>query len=403
MEYRVGDVVRLKKTKNRGYTAREGWADDGQMDEFLGAEVTIGEILDGLEPYIYEKNQRFKIVENSNWYFWGRDIATLLKKADGTIVPEIVVEKPVKIKPLYLTKPEEIAKVAREIYGEDKVTEESNAVIIHFPEIQISNSDQITHTIRDLYVRIHIDLFERDEEDEEEDEMQLNIQVMGVRTTFTLPEVLNKYMHSHLSTGGFGKWMNFCLGKSDFGILISNITLDPTEEQWQLFFLSLDRYVRWESIEGGPYFKIRDIVYKDVVDTETLKRELARMVRGIPLTEFDIMNSKLILRDTPVVRDYFNKYSSIRSKSQMTEKKFEEMRKTELKLLHSSYIKIQVGDKVIDFKIIKEDIKPAEGNIDPQIVKSYIEIFNSCGLNFNIINYEREKRNQKTFGEVGIV
>ena len=115
------------------------------------------------------------------------------------------------------------------------------------------------------------------------------------------------------------------------------------------------------------------------------------------------MNSKLMLRDTKTVRDYFNQYSSIRSKSQMTEKKFEDMRDKELKRLHSSYSKIKIGDKTIDFSIIKEDIKLTEGNIDPQIVKSYIEIFNSCGLNFNIINYEREKRNQKTFGEVGIV
>lgn len=400
MQYRVGDVIRLKTEKNyQGYT-RVGW--DDRMNDYMGIEVTIESLDDG-SGYISNRNHRFRIKESPRWTFWVRDIAEMIRRADG-----LPIEIPVpREKTNYLKTPKEVGKIAREVYGDNRIIEFRNDVIVHFPEIEITNSNKKSHIIRDLYVKVHISTNVDDDYEDEDDLEGLHIVTIGLdgmRTTYTLPEADKNYNHSHLSCGGFCQWSTFCLGKSDFTILIANLSLDPVEEQWQMFFLALDKYVRWESIEGGPYARLEEIGNSRTIDQAVIKKELARIVRGIPLDSFDIIGDRLVLKDCKQVYDFFNKFSTIRNMSTMTEEQLETAMKQKLDNITKSYGKqATIGDKKVDWQIVKHSFESPDEDIDIRIVKSYINIFNSCNINLNTISYEREKRNQKTFGEVGVI
>lgn len=402
MQYRVGDKVRLKNNRSPGMDTRQGWAGTGDMNQYLGREVIISSI-SGMRgrSYIEDRNEIFLIKDDpKRWTFWVRDISEMIERADGLPIDAPRVKRDMS---QYLRTPKEVAVIAREVYGEERVIEEKHRVIIHFPEIEISNSKEKKHTIRDLYVAVYINCYD-DIEAQEDGAYVVDVHIDGVRTTFSLVEAIHKYTHSHISGGGFCQWSPFCLGSSSFGILMGSIGLEPTEPQWQLFFLALDRYVRWESIEGGPYFMIENLSYRNIIDNTTIKEELGKLIGKMPLECFDIVGPRITMKDDINTYNYFNKYSSIRSNSQMTPRSFEVLREQHLKQIEIRHKKgIQIGDKEIHFDILKEDIKSVEGVIEKAVVGQYINAFNICNINFNTIGYEREKRNQKTFREARIV
>lgn len=126
-------------------------------------------------------------------------------------------------------------------------------ITIHFPELNITNRNELSHTIKDLYVRLTFNkvtgkLLERPQ---------------GTKLTYSLAEYSSKYIHSHLPPYSIDSFSPFCLGATAFAEFVAVLQTErPTEDQLEYFLYQLDNYLVWESLEGGPYNRISNIAVK---------------------------------------------------------------------------------------------------------------------------------------------
>lgn len=149
-------------------------------------------------------------------------------------------------------------------------------IIIHYPEIEITNSRNNSHIIKDLYVAIPISICNlRNNESEGSYNKPFIHGLQGCRFTCNQLEYLTGYLHSHLSVKT--KYINcenfndFCTGEGDMSLLIGQLNEllfeIPTRSQnlkldlnlFELYFRHINTYIRWESLEGGPYIQISTI------------------------------------------------------------------------------------------------------------------------------------------------
>jgi hypothetical protein len=84
----------------------------------------------------------------------------------------------------------------------------------------------------------------------------------GARTKATYIDVKYRYKHSHLSSGM--SQCNYCLGMSELNDMqVRNITINELDILYDL--MVLDSFVKWESLEGGPYIPINHLFYLDSI------------------------------------------------------------------------------------------------------------------------------------------
>lgn len=126
-------------------------------------------------------------------------------------------------------------------YDEDEYN-----LYLHYPELTITNTLGLSHTIYDLVVRIYIT---------PEGEVQ---DLMGKRYSFSKIEITKSYNHSHLPRRT-NTFEYFCLGKDTPFAKLKNSLESVNSEQFGMFLLSLTSYLQWESIEGNPYISIVDL------------------------------------------------------------------------------------------------------------------------------------------------
>lgn len=123
-------------------------------------------------------------------------------------------------------------------------------VIVWFPKIIIKNEVNLTHTIRDLYVRFSI--FNNGKLGDDP--------IEGIRSTLTLTEAKMGYIHSHLPMFTATNWRNFCLGTGPFPTCIRTLRGKVgTSAEWLIFARSMTDYVQTESLAGGPYISISSL------------------------------------------------------------------------------------------------------------------------------------------------
>lgn len=223
----------------------------------------------------------------------------------------------------YIISPNSLYKIASDIYGEDKVDviedEENNKIeiIIHFPEIDITNSNNEHHTIHNLYCKFSIDYSTILKMNDKDDPI-VNISLSGIKSTYVDNEIYTRYNHSHLANGVTNTWNDFCLGSSEFRNVVNQTKLSFTSEMWELLFYSLKQYVSWESLEGGPYAKINNTInYKLdsnlTYSTSEIEVGLAECIaKELPPIEI-WENDFVINRNSSLLFDYFNKNSKLKS------------------------------------------------------------------------------------------
>jgi len=188
-----------------------------------------------------------------------------------------------------------LKRIAHQIYGENRVDIilEPGArriqIIIHYPEIEITNSTGTKHIIKDLYIRHHF----------------VNTEAMGIqlagqaalKTTYSNGEIQRSYLHSHISNNGLGSWSNsFCFGSTTFAQFIQNVRQRGEMNQadiYQLFF-GMDEYLKWESIEGTPYNRLNDIMeftsesYSVSYSNDLAEKAYAHVVQNLENFEYSI-------------------------------------------------------------------------------------------------------------------
>ena len=145
----------------------------------------------------------------------------------------------------------------KDYFGENRVdiievTNTETDVYIWFPKETISNSEGQKHTIYDLYIRIKF--------------VNTKFEDMrALRTSFTLAELHSGYSHSHspaerVRTGApiytYTGERSCCLGTGPldqlkYTYIDSNILMS--------LCVYIEKWVRWESLEGGPYIRMERI------------------------------------------------------------------------------------------------------------------------------------------------
>lgn len=320
--YKVGDVIILDPE------SVPGWDDDsGAMVQYRGLPATIHVIRPG----------SFNIIEDQGLWSW-RFPGDIISFAEGVDVQELVAKRKIeqaeflakkeiekkkkeeaeakKIAKWCLT-PEKLSKVANDVFGDNyEITETGSGtskhtyITTHFPVIEITNSKDEKHIIRDLFVRFSITSINAG------GTYKCKLDVEGARTTFTGKEMISIYSHSHLHTGTDTGFSSFCLGYSDFKTFIETLMMDPSEDNWFIVFCSLKAYVSWESLEGGPYAKIHNISRASVGETyfsnSELQDELKRMISGIPKEIWDFNGELFPNIHHSKLYSYFNANSRIK-------------------------------------------------------------------------------------------
>lgn len=166
---------------------------------------------------------------------------------------------------------EEVTKIVNRVFGEENVSVQSSSIehiyTVKFPELTITNTQELSHTIYDLYVRFNLK------------SARLGGIFQGTRGKLTQIEVTSNYAHSHLPASALDGWQTFCKGDGNFNTVQANLQLadwikvefDETQgkdiqklnEQTLLIFegwlFEMINFVSWESLASRPHRYISDI------------------------------------------------------------------------------------------------------------------------------------------------
>lgn len=121
-------------------------------------------------------------------------------------------------------------------------------LIIHWDEIEVSNEEDERHTIYDLYAMVSF---------------TSDYKLIGfklTRSTLTYDEVEAGYVFSHIPR--LTKNLEFsrpCLGDGPIRNTMTSLSYKYDSDLFRLFLVELDRYVRTESLAGGPFIKMREV------------------------------------------------------------------------------------------------------------------------------------------------
>lgn len=181
-----------------------------------------------------------------------------------------------------MEKPLEIFRVFSEYFGEDKVdlqgyrtkAEFTNYVLrgmtprealctsvknnvpcftllVWFPEVRITNENNKFTYVKDLYVKIFIDI-----------SGQLSGKFYINRATYTHAQLRCRYIHSHvpgLDTINPASFKTPCTGEGPINNTISSLNMVYDIDLWQLFCSELEDFVQTESIAGIPYKRLESL------------------------------------------------------------------------------------------------------------------------------------------------
>lgn len=134
-------------------------------------------------------------------------------------------------------------------------------IIIRYPKLEMTNSLGHQHTIRDLIVSL--EMVKRD------NKIHISSNIKGLRLTVSREEFISEYVHSHLysrtyeeSSINLTSASYFCLGNNEVPELLSVFNDNQETGTFELFLMTLNTMMEWESLEGTPYIKIDNISNK---------------------------------------------------------------------------------------------------------------------------------------------
>lgn len=124
-------------------------------------------------------------------------------------------------------------------------------IIVHFPEVRITNEYNKYVDVRNLWAKVKINsdgcLVER---------FRIN------RSEYPISHLMSGYMHSHISSIPLNDLQIFtqpCTGYGPINRTIESLKIEFNSDLWSLFCLELDKFMCVESIEGTPYRRLENI------------------------------------------------------------------------------------------------------------------------------------------------
>lgn len=189
-------------------------------------------------------------------------------------------------------------------------------VVIHYPELKVTNKLNKSVHITDMYVKFQIN--------QQGDITKSGLE--GRRGSFTELQLEKNYSHSHLPSSAVNGFTNFCLG-SGTDITMSMMMLyeqilnknkEEVPNVFNLFLLNLKAYLQYESLEGGPYIRMSTLTDSAVAKSSVfelidLAKYIARNFNNnyffdlidelVKENAIFLINEKLVFKD-----DYFEKF-----------------------------------------------------------------------------------------------
>lgn len=375
--YEVGDQVKLTDVRPRN------WESGGAMDCYLSRIVTIQQVRYSSDVENDSQPEGvFRFNGSGSWTFRTSDIATI---ATPELLKQLEEEKAIKIaefkekRKTFLIEPEAIYEIAKDIFGEPFVhlniqTPTRFYIIVHFPEVNITNSKRRTHVIKDLYVKINIDL---NYITDVNNDQVANIELDGWRGSLSEEEYQSSYSHSHFSGNGIERWSTFCLGSSDFAMILQTMKFSITPEDWTLLFLSLENYVSWESIEGGPYKHIESIsLRRETLNPSNFRENALELAKNIPSAALSIVDGTMCLIDNhPALLEHYSANTRIKSFSNPRSTPFSSIKARFDSHINREGMTVTFKDRQIQTTLYRKNVPEAseEGNLDQAVINFYNE------------------------------
>lgn len=125
-------------------------------------------------------------------------------------------------------------------------------IIIYFDEVEVINEDDDCHTIKEVYVRIRIDSLGR-----------CSYGLELTRALYSRVEAESGYCFSHvpvIEDNYFPDYHNCCLGDGPIRNTFTTLVDCKDLDMYSLLAREIDLYVHTESLEGGPYIPMANIV-----------------------------------------------------------------------------------------------------------------------------------------------
>ena len=136
-------------------------------------------------------------------------------------------------------------------YINNYTTLNSVTIIVHFPEVTVTNEYNSSVNITDLWAKIKV---------------SYSGTIRGTftlnRSSYTKKQWVSDYMHSHIPgipKTDVSKFLEPCLGTGPIRATIASLATEYDTSLWYLFCRELDVYTKTESIAGVPYRRMSNI------------------------------------------------------------------------------------------------------------------------------------------------
>jgi len=120
-------------------------------------------------------------------------------------------------------------------------------IIIRFPHVTVTNENDASIDITELYAKVTITADGR-----------LSNDFRLFRAEYTVAQYLSGYAHSHLPCTELA-WQHPCLGSGPIRTTQNSLKHTFDLDRWGLFCYELSKYVTVESISGVPYKRLEDV------------------------------------------------------------------------------------------------------------------------------------------------
>lgn len=125
-------------------------------------------------------------------------------------------------------------------------------IIVHFPEVRITNEYDKYVDVRNLWAKVKI----RQKDGLLAERFSIN------RSEYPISHLMGNYMHSHIPSIPFSDLSLFqqpCTGTGPINKTIESLRIEFDSDLWTLFCLELDKFMCTESIAGTPYRRLESI------------------------------------------------------------------------------------------------------------------------------------------------
>lgn len=191
-------------------------------------------------------------------------------------------------------------------------------IVVHFPEVTVTNENHKSIIIYDLYAKVCINGLGN-----------LCSGPLFNRATYPYIQMVRGYMHSHINGIVTNEhFTSSCLGSGPINRTINSLRMECEEGLWKLYCLELEKYVHVESLHGGPYHRLENVTGKN-----------AKKINS----EFCI-NTSFTMTDDEELRAFLIKFTSILAQS------------PELKWIKTHLLGYSLGMSLSDFILVASKI-----------------------------------------------